>query len=108
MFGLTFHCHSEGAGIMNCILNSKEFDRENGAYGKCIGQIYTYGGSVTIPRAVNFIARGDIVPFLNPLNWITMILHPECVHFVGSWNTPLAAHTFDGLAYQEAFQSTLR
>ena len=106
-FGMTFHCHSEGAGIIYGILQTPEFSRENGRYGKCIGKLYTYGGSVTIPGAINFIALGDIVPFLNPMNWITMLVHPECVCFVGpGWRTPLAAHAFEGPAYQEALVAT--
>lgn len=105
--GITFHCHSEGAGLMRCILHSQGF-RQGEAYRGCIGQIYTYGGSVTIPNATNFIARGDVVPFLNPMNWVTMLTHPECVQFVGGWQLPGAAHTFDGQAYQAAFNSTLK
>lgn len=105
---ITFHCHSQGAAIMDCIMHTQAF-RTGGSHAKCIGDIYTYGGFTTIPGATNFIAWGDIIPLLNPLNWITMIVHPECVHFVGSgFQDPLSAHAFDGPAYQAAFESTFR
>jgi RHS repeat-associated protein len=109
-FSIPFHCHSEGAGIMKCIRESKEFSPEmKDGYGNCLAKGCTYGGSAWSIDTLNFWARGDIVPLLNPMNWFILIFHSECVQFVGSgFQSPLSAHAFDGPAYQEAFRSTLR
>lgn len=108
--GFSPQCHSQGAAIMDCLLHTPEFDpKMRESYFHCFSQIYTYGGATFITDGVNYVAPFDMVPFLNPRNWMTMIVSPECVHFTSFViQSPLRAHGFDNPSYQSVYQEVIR
>jgi RHS repeat-associated protein len=110
---ISFHCHSQGAAIMDCIRLSKEFDRSNqSGYGETIRKTFTYGAATFIDlkkgEGANFWAPGDVVPMLNPGNYDIMLANPNCVKFTSfRLQSPAEAHAFEGVSYQEAFQRAI-
>jgi RHS repeat-associated protein len=110
---IAFHCHSQGAAIMDCIRHSEGFIySRQGGYSKFIGKTFTYGAATFLDfkkgEGVNFWAPGDVVPLLNPKNYGVMILNHNCVKFTSfRIQFPSEAHTFEGASYQEAFQGAV-
>jgi RHS repeat-associated protein len=110
---ISFHCHSQGAAIMDCIRHSKEFDLSNqNGYGQRIKKTFTYGAATFIDlkngEGANFWAPGDVVPLLNPGNYEIMASNPSCIKFTSfRIQSPTEAHAFEGASYQEAFQRAI-
>ena len=112
---ISFHCHSQGAAIMDCIRLSREFDRSDQSgygYGDRINKTFTYGAATFIDlkrgEGANFWAPEDVVPMLNPGNYDTMLANPGCIKFTSfRIQSPAEAHAFEGASYQEAFQRAI-
>jgi hypothetical protein len=110
---ISFHCHSQGAAIMDCIRLSNEFySLDRSGYGGRIKKTFTYGAATFLDlkngEGVNFWAPGDMVPMLNPGNYDIMHSNPCCVKFTSiRIQSPFEAHAFEGASYQEAFQRAI-
>jgi RHS repeat-associated protein len=110
---IAFHCHSQGAAIIDCILTTREFDRSNeNGYAKFMGQTFTYGAATFLDlkkgEGINFWTPGDPIPLLNPRNYDIMESNPQCIKFTTfRIQHPFDAHAFESPAYQEAFQHAI-
>ncbi len=113
-FPIDFIAHSQGAAILNNILETPEFAR----YSQFRGDVSTYGGACIIQTGTNYVASIDLVPWMCPPNLPYLIPgiieyaftghNSGCVQFLPSYTlSPLEAHSFEGKSYQLAFESNI-
>jgi len=99
--------HSRGAEVASGMLNSLAFAR-SGRHEKRVKEFITLGGAVTSMRATNFIAFGDFVPLLNPINWMKFLFADvQCVmpRSIGEFFT---AHLYQGGCYSRVMDEWYR
>lgn len=105
---IAFHCHSQGAAIMSCLLRKEDFSVK-GEYRRNFGKIFTYGGAKLLPEAhTNYLDYFDLIPALDGNNIFTALAHPSHIKFTSfRLHSPLEAHSFEGASYQEAFAEAI-
>jgi RHS repeat-associated protein len=95
--------HSQGAAIIENLLGHKEFS-SHGKFKEYIENVVTFGGARIIPNAINYVAENDLVPWLCPRNWLSLLgLGEATVTWIP--RDPLtvtSAHSFEGDQYQKA------
>lgn len=97
------YVHSRGG--VNYAHIREEMRRRNPDYERYIGQLYAFGSTYTFPDGLMYWAKGDPVPFLNPINLLHNRDNVRFPRFCCS--SPLHAHSIEKEAYKEAFQTAI-
>ena len=91
--------HSQGGMTCQNALIGTSFQKED-----LIGRTATFGSPTQLPGAINYAARGDLVPELGKLHSGPGEAAIPC----GEHKNPFDAHSFLGESYQDALQDAVK